>query len=139
MCNCCESGIYIGNDGINADVAIGGFVPFGDPTWRYGNAIKVRDNSIVLCGANKAFEIEGTFTIEAASAGPLTVTVLQDGVPVPGGVFTIAVAGTSAQTLLPIRTVVKNECKCSSTITFQVSQLAVTIDAESLEVKTWGC
>lgn len=137
MCNCCKSGIYIGGS-FDTALTDGDTVPVGAITWAYGKNVRKNGNAIVLCGCNKAFAIEGSFTVEAASTDPITLTVLQDGVVVPGGTFEITVAGTSANTIIPIHTVVKNECKSSSSITFEISGQDTTLSAESLIIEEWG-
>lgn len=72
---------------------------------------------------------------DAASTGPITVTTLVDGVAAPGGTRTVTAAGASDQTPIDFQTVVCNGCKCSSTISFQITGATATLDGESVLVE----
>lgn len=134
----CKSGIYIGNNVLNAAVTDGGLVPISRPLYKYGCDITTSGNSITICGCKKAYAVDIELEVLAASTDPITVSLLQDGVPVEGGVRTITVAGTSAQTSVDISTVVNNLCKCGSTLTIEISGLATTVTNQSIKVQTWG-
>lgn len=138
MCNCGKSGIYIGNNALNAAVADGGIVPISNVLYKYGCNVSANSNTITVCGCKKAYEIDIELDVTAASTDPITISLLQDGVPVAGGTRIITVAGTSAQTPVDISTVVSNGCKSGSTLTITISGLATTVVNQSIKVDEWG-
>lgn len=130
----CKSFLFIGDDNLSVDLADGATIPLSPVTCkRGGNAVR-QGNAIILCGQCKAFEVKASFELTAASTAPITVTTLVDGVPAPGGTRTITVSGTSDQTAIDVQTVICNGCKCSSTVSFQLSGATATLDGESVIV-----
>lgn len=133
-----KSGIYIGATGIGAAVTDGNLIPLQDVSYKFGCDVVKQDNTIVVCGKDAAYKVKAILTLTAASTTPITVDILQDGVVVGGGESTITIAGTSAQTVLPVETVVYNGCKCASAVSFRLSGQDATLDVESITVETWG-
>lgn len=131
----CKPFIFIGDDNLSAALAIGDTIPLSAVTCARGCEVVKQGNSIVVCGQRKAFLVKASFELTAASTDPITVTTLVDGVAAPGGTRTITVAGTSAQTAIDLMTVVCNGCKCSSTISFEITGATATLDGESVIVK----
>ena len=131
----CKSFLFIGNDDLSAALAIGDTIPLSPVTCRRGCEVVKQGNAIVVCGQKKPFEVFASFELTAASTDPITVTILVDGVAAPGGTRTITVAGASDQVAIDVRTVVCNGCKCNSTISFQITGAAATLDGESIKVK----
>lgn len=130
----CKSFLFIGDDNLSADLAIGDTIPLSPVTCKRGENAARQGNALVLCGKCKAFEVRASFELSATSAAPITVTTLADGVAVPGGTRTITVAGTSDQTAIDVQAVICNGCKCSSAVSFQLSGAAATLDGESIIV-----
>lgn len=131
----CKPFVFIGDDNLAAALAIGDTIPLSAVTCSRGSEVAKQGNAVVVCGQCKAFKVSASFELTAASTAPITVTTLVDGVAAPGGTRTITVAGTSDQTAIDVQTVVCNGCKCSSTISFELSGAAATLDGESVMVE----
>ena len=131
----CKPFVYIGNDDLSSALAIGDTIPLSAVTCSRGDSIVKQGNAIIACGQCKAFKVFASFELTAASADPITVTTLVDGVAAPGGTRTVTVAGASDQTPIDIQAVVCNGCKCSSTISFQITGATATLDGESVLVE----
>lgn len=131
----CKPFVFIGNDDLSTDLAIGDTIPLSAVTCSRGEGIVKQGNGIVVCGQCKAFQVFASFEVTAASTDPITVTTLVDGVAAPGGTRTVTVAGTSEQTPIDLQTVVCNGCKCNSTISFQITGATATLDGESVLVE----
>lgn len=131
----CKPFIFIGDDNLSADLAIGDTIPLSVASCSRGSGVARQGNTIVVCGHCKAFKVFASFELTAPSAAPITVTALVDGVPAPGGTRTVTVAGTSEQTPIDIQTVVCLGCKCAATISFEISGSAATLDGESIIVE----
>lgn len=114
-------------------VVDGGNLPLGTTIRRFGQDITQDGDTIQLCGCGY-FDVVVTATLASTAAGPLTVTLLKDGVPVPGALSTMTVAGTSDQTVLPLAAIVRNKCTCGSTLTVRVDGTGVTADNTAVTV-----
>ena len=133
-----KSGIFIGSATATA-VTAGSIIPIGTAKRGYGCGIKLNGDTIVVCGNNTSYKVTAVMTLSAASTDPITVTLQQDGVAVPFASSTITVAGASDQTVLTVQGVVRNQCKCSSTLSFVLTGADATIDNDNVIVETWGC
>lgn len=131
----CNSFVFIGDDNLAVDLAIGDAIPLSAVTCSRGDYVFKQGSGIVVCGQKKAFKVEASFELTAASTEPITVTTLVDGVPAPGGTRTVTVAGTSEQTPIDLMTTICNGCKCNSTISFEITGATATLDGESVLVK----
>lgn len=128
-----KSAIYTA---VTAGVAVsdGGVLPVGSTIRRFGCNLSSDGTTIETCGIGY-YKLNAVATIAAASAAPVTVQLLQDGVPVPGAKSTITVAGTSDETVLPVTAIVRNKCDCGSTLSFVVSGADVTLDNFAVTVE----
>ena len=131
----CKPFVFIGGDSLSAALAIGDTIPLSAVSCSRGCSVVKQGNAIIACGQCKAFKVFASFELTAASTEPITVTTLVDGVAAPGGIRTVTVAGASEQTPIDLQVVVCNGCKCSSTISFQISGATATLDGESVLVE----
>lgn len=131
----CNSFLFIGDDNLSVSLADGDLIPLSPVTCKRGGNANKQGNALVVCGPCKAFRVFASFELTAASTDPITVTILVDGVPAPGGTRTITVAGTSTQTAIDVQTAVCNGCKGSSTVSFRLSGATATLDGESIWIK----
>lgn len=127
--------VFIGDDSLSASLDAGDTIPLSAVTCSRSCEIVKQGNSVVVCGQCKAFRVSASFEFTAASTAPITVTTLVDGVAAPGGTRTITAAGASDQIAIDVQTVVCNGCKCSSTIFFELTGAATTLDGESVLVE----
>lgn len=133
-----KSGVYIGSSTASV-VSPGEIIPIGTVQRAYGCDIKLNGDTVIVCGKEKAYKVTAVMTLSAASTDPITVTLQQDGVDVPFAFSTITVAGTSDQTVLAVQGVVRNTCKCASTLAFVLTGAEATIDNDNVIVESWGC
>lgn len=108
-------------------VADGAIAPVGTVQRRFGCNLRQDGNTIVTCGLGY-YKVTAVATLTAASAAPISITLQKDGVPVPGATSVITVAGASDETVLPLAAIIRNQCDCSSVLSFVISGAAVTLD-----------
>ena len=128
-----KSAIYTTN--VSAPtVAVGGIVPFGTTTRRYGCNIRQDGNAITLCGQGY-YLVNISATLAPTAAGTVSLTAQKDGVAIIGATAsqTAAAAGI---TNLDITAIVRNACGCESSllslilggVESVVNNLAVTVE-----------
>lgn len=115
-------------------VSDGGILPVGTVIRRFGCNLTAENNTIQTCGLGY-YKVDAVATLTAAAAAPITVTLEQDGVPVPGALSTVTVAGTSDETVLPVTAIVRNKCDCGSVLSFVISGADVTLDNFAVTVE----
>ena len=129
----CKSAIYVANTGAQV-LQIGSTIALGSIIRRYGCAVNLNGNGITV-DERGYYDVDASVIATAAAAGTVTVTLLRDGVAVPGSVAsaTAAAAGTVA---LPITALVRQACGCSggSTLTLVLGGTAATINNVALKV-----
>lgn len=128
-----KSAIYTTN--VSAPtVAVGGIVPFGTTTRRYGCNIRQDGNAITLCGQGY-YLVNVSATLAPTAAGTVSLTAQKDGVAIIGATAaqTVAADGTAN---LSITAIVRNACGCESSllslllggVEAVVNNLAVTVE-----------
>lgn len=128
-----KSAIYTTNTA-TPTVAVGGAIPVGVTTRRYGCNVRQDGNTITLCGQGY-YLVNVSATVSPTAAGVVSVTAQKDGVAVIGatGSTTIAANGTGN---INIAAIVRNACGCDSSIlsfvlggvASVVNNLAVTVE-----------
>lgn len=95
-------------------VAVNGTIPLGNTVRRYGTCIRQDGNAISICGKGY-YLVTASVTASPTAAGNVTVTLLKDGVAVPGatGTATVAANGT---TDISISCIVRNICDCGGSL-----------------------
>ena len=119
----CNSAIYVNNSTNTAvSTTAGTFVqvPFGSVVRRFGKALALDSGSIMAYGSGY-FDIDGSLTVTPTAAGPITVQIRKDGVPVQG--ITATATGTAGSpTTLPLTGMIRNcGCNCNSALTLWVN------------------
>lgn len=115
-------------------ITAGSVIPLGTTIRRFGCNLEQSTNTIETCG-NGYYKVTAVATVAAESTDPITVTLQQDGVAVPGASSTITVAGTSDQTVLTVIGVVRNKCTCNSTLSFILTGADATINNMAVTVE----
>lgn len=116
-------------------VAVGGIVPVGTTTRRFGCSIKQDGNTITLCGQGY-YLINISANVTPTAAGTVSLTAQKDGVPIIGAVAEQTVAATATTANLSISAIVRNACGCESSIlslllggaASVVNNLAITVE-----------
>ena len=128
----CKAAIYTANQGAQA-LQIGSVLSLGSIIRRFGCGVNLNGNGVVI-DREGYYDVDASITATAAAAGTVTVTLLRDGVAVPGAIASAtAAAGTVA---LPITALVRQACGCSggSTLTLVLGGTAATINNVALKV-----
>lgn len=110
----CKSLLYA----VNAISQVGPNVNFGDVVRRIGSNIQLSGGNPVIVGAGY-YKIDSKFVVTLADAGTATITLLEDGVPIPGANATFTVAAGTYTVSIPA--VVREVCCEKNTITATVS------------------
>lgn len=120
-----KSLIYTANN-TAAALAVGDTIPLGSIIRRYGCDVVLNGNAITLNDSGY-YEVNVSATLDATAAGPVTVTVFQDGVAVPGATGT-AVAGAAGDSVaIPITAIVRVFRCNTSNLTLVISDGAATV------------
>lgn len=132
----CKAAIYTVNSGAQA-VAVGGTINLGSIVRRFGReccdpAINLNGSSITL-NESGYYDIDVAITALPTAAGPVTITVLQDGVAVPGSTNTSqGTAGNPVNVVsLPL---VRVRCGSASSISVVLTNGAGTVANISVKV-----
>lgn len=116
--------IFVTNPGAQA-VAVGGNIALGSISRRYGNRC-CNTPIIDLNGSGITISEEGYYrvsvdaTVAPTAAGPVTITLFQDGVAVLSKTGTAAAAG-DAVALSIASPVIRVRCNATSTLTVQLT------------------
>lgn len=110
----CKSALYTVNNSLPT-VAVNGTIPFGTIIRRFGCNINLSGTGIIMEGTGY-YDVEISATVSPTAAGTVTITLLKDGVAVPGAVASETAAAAGNATNLGISTVVRLQC-CDSTST----------------------
>lgn len=130
-----KSAIYTANT-TAATMGEGATLPLGAIIRRYGCALDLNGNGINLMEKGY-YTIDASVSYTAAAAGDVTLTLLADGVAVPGAVATVtAAAGGTVN--LSITAMVKRCCDGAGTIVLAIDQ-AGTLNNAAVTVSREGC
>lgn len=128
-----KSAIYTTNVS-NPTVAVGGIVPVGSTTRRYGCNIRQDGNAITLCGQGY-YLVNVSATVAPTAAGTVSLTAQKDGVAIIGATAAQTVAANGVANL-NITDIVRNACGCDGSllslvldgVASVVNNLAVTVE-----------
>lgn len=109
-----KSAIYTTNTS-KPTVAVGGVVPVGVTTRRFGCNIKQDGNAITLCGQGY-YLVNVSATVAPTAAGAVSLTAQKDGVEVIGATAAATATGASDELNLSITALIRNACGCESSI-----------------------
>jgi hypothetical protein len=109
-----KSAIYTTNTS-KPTVAVGGVVPVGVTTRRFGCNIKQDGNAITLCGQGY-YLVNVSATVAPTAAGAVSLTAQKDGVEIIGATAAATATGASDELNLSITALIRNACGCESSI-----------------------
>ncbi len=109
-----KSAIYTTNTS-KPTVAVGGAVPVGVTTRRFGCNIKQDGNTITLCGQGY-YLVNVSATVAPTAAGAVSLTAQKDGVEIIGATAAATATGASDELNLSITALIRNACGCESSI-----------------------
>lgn len=108
-----KSAIYTTNTATPA-VAVGGIIPVGVTSRRYGCNLAQDGNTITLTGRGY-YLVSVSATVAPDVAGTVSITAQKDGVPIIGATAS-ETAAADATVNLGITAIVRNVCECDSSI-----------------------
>ena len=129
-----KSLIYTVNS-VATPLVVGDTIPLGSVIRRYGCDIILNGNAIAL-GESGYYDVNASITLIASAAGPVTVTLYQDGVAVPGATATIT-AAAAGSIAIPITAQVRVFRCGSSNLSFVISDGAATTTNIAVNVERW--
>lgn len=109
-----KSAIYTTNTS-KPTVAVGGVVPVGVTTRRFGCNIKQDGNAITLCGQGY-YLVNVSATVAPTAAGAVSLTAQKDGVEIIGATAAATATGASDELNLSITALIRNACGGESSI-----------------------
>ena len=129
-----KSAIYTTNTS-KPTIAVGGVVPVGVTTRRFGCNIKQDGNTITLCGQGY-YLVNVSASVAPTVAGPVSLAAQKDGVAILGATATETAAAANDVLNLSIAALIRNACGCESSILSLilsgteavVENLAVTVE-----------
>lgn len=132
-----KAAIYTVNSGAQA-VAVGGTINLGSIVRRFGR--ECCDPSINLTGSSITLNEPGYYDIDVAvtalptAAGPVTITVFQDGAAVPGSTNTTTAAAAGNPVNVVSIPLVRVRCGSASSISVVLTNGAGTVANISVKV-----
>lgn len=117
-------------------IGTGGVINFGNPVRRYGCNCNVSGGNATIKG-NGYYNISAAITLLATAAGTVVVTLLKNGVAIPGAIASATlVAGNAYQLTIPAAVTRETGCGCgdASTITAVVTGVGATVNSAAITV-----
>lgn len=130
----CKSAIYTANTGAQA-VAVGGVIALGSIIRRFGCGVNLNGNGIVI-DREGYYDVDASITVAPTAAGTVTVTLLRDGVAVPGATASNSTSVAGNPVNLDITALVRQAgcCAGGSTLTLVLTAGAGTVTNVALKV-----
>ena len=131
-----KSAIYIANTSAQ-NVAVNGIINPGTIIRRFGQNLGLSGNAIQIDGAGY-YDIDVSITAAPTAAGNVTVTMLKDGVAIPGATATQSTTAANNPVNLSISSLVREFCPCCdglSNLAFVLTGPAASISNVALVVE----
>lgn len=129
-----KSAIYTTNTAAPT-VDVGGIIPVGATTRRYGCNVRQDGNTITLCG-NGYYLVNVSATVTPTAAGTVSVTAQKDGVAIIGATGDETVSATGTSVNIGITAIVRNACGCESSIlSFVLGGVAAVVNNFAVTVE----
>lgn len=125
--------LYAGNS-TSQTVADGGIINFGSAIRRFGCNIDANGGNPTISGVGY-YTIDGSITFSTAVGvvGDVTMTLYQNGAPIPGSSVTRTVAALMTYNM-QLPTVARNKTNTTSTITAVISGADVTVTNATIRI-----
>lgn len=108
----CKSAIYTANTTATA-VAVNGIIPLGETIRRFGANLSQSGNTITARGRGY-YDVNVSVSAEATAATDVTVSMLADGIPVPGATATVSATAAGDIVNLAFPGMIRLLCECDS-------------------------
>ena len=123
-----KSAIYIANTSTQ-NIVVDGDINLGTVYRRFGCNLTLSGNALRVAGEGY-YDIDASFVATPTAAGTITVTMLKDGIAVPGAVASATVAAEDTLVNLSLNCLIRENCACCddiSNLTFKLTGTAATI------------
>jgi hypothetical protein len=129
-----KSAIYVANTGAQA-VAVGGTIGLGGVIRRFGCAVELSGNSVVINEAGY-YGVNVSITAEPTAAGTITATLFNNGVEVPGATASATAAAAGNPVNLSFESLVRVFCGATSgTLTLILTGGAANVTNSAMVVE----
>ena len=116
------------------EVPVDGMLPLGSIIRRYGCAANLNGNAVNITNAGY-YDVDASVTVAPTAAGTVTVTLVKDGVPIPGATASAA-AAAGAPTVLSFPALVRQPCcAAGAALSLQLTGAAATVSNVALRVQ----
>ena len=130
----CASAIYTVNNTLPA-LTPAGVIPLGTTIRRFGCNLQLSGTGITMEGSGY-YKVSANFTVAPTVAGGVTITLLKDGVVVPGATASATTGAAAENVTLPINALIRLQCcDSTSTLTFVLSGEASTLGNAAVVVE----
>ena len=121
----CKSALYTAMQTPTA-IPVDGILPLGSIIRRYGCDANLNGNAVNITNAGY-YDVDVSVTVAPTAAGTVTVTLVKDGVPIPGA---------GAPTVLSFPALVRQPCCASgSALSLVLTGAAATVNNVALRVQ----
>lgn len=121
-----KSAIFTANTGAQT-VAVGGTLSLGTIIRRFGRCVNLNGSGITI-SEDGYYDVAASITAEPTAAGTITVSLLRDGVAVPGATASATAAAAGNPVNLSIAALVRQCCGCAgTTLTLVLTGAASTV------------
>lgn len=127
----CKSALYTAMQTPTA-IPVDGILPLGSIIRRYGCDANLNGNAVNITNAGY---YDVSVTVSPTAAGTVTVTLVKDGVPIPGATASAAAAAGAPVTLAFPALVRQACCASGSALTLVLTGAAATVSNVALRVQ----
>lgn len=128
-----KSAIYAVNTTAGTAVAVGEVLPFTTINRRFGCAVNLDNNGILIREAGY-YDVDVIATVTATAVGNVSAYLAQDGVEVAGTRVTVTAQVIGDEVILPISGLIRVLPYNTDTLTIVIEDNAITTVRNSIEV-----
>lgn len=128
-----KSAIYAINTTTGTAVAVGGVLPLNTINRRFGCAVDLSSNGILIREAGY-YDVDAIATVTATAVGNVSAYLAQDGVEVAGTRVTVTAQVIGDEVILPISALVRVLPCNTDTLTIVIVDNAITTVRNAIEV-----
>lgn len=129
----CKSALYTAMQTPTA-IPVDGIFPLGSIIRRYGCDANLNGNAVNITNAGY-YDVDASVTVAPTAAGTVIVTLVKDGVPIPGATASAA-AAAGAPTVLSFPALVRQPCCASgAALSLRLTGAEATVSNVALRVQ----
>ena len=129
----CKSALYTAMQ-TPTEIPVDGILPLDSIIRRYGCDANLNGNAVNITKAGY-YDVDASVTVAPTAAGTVTVTLVKDGVPIPGATASAA-AAAGAPTVLSFPALVRQPCCASgAALSLRLTGAEATVSNVALRVQ----